>query len=96
MNYFLTDILINSVILKRIVILLSQATKAHIKMNTKRLYEADGYAVKELLKVTSVLYETTKLDVSRDLDRGENISDVSFDVSSRVNCSFLPFNFLFF
>ncbi|XP_056359489.1 clusterin-associated protein 1 isoform X1 [Oenanthe melanoleuca] len=32
------------------------ATKAHIKLNTKKLYQADGYAVKELLKVTSVLY----------------------------------------
>merc|ERR1711907_871552 len=27
------------------------ATKAHIKLNTKKLYQADGYAVKELLKV---------------------------------------------
>ncbi|NXE68666.1 CLUA1 protein, partial [Calcarius ornatus] len=32
------------------------ATKAHIKLNTKKLYQADGHAVKELLKVTSVLY----------------------------------------
>lgn len=32
-------------------------TKAHIKLNTKRLYGADGLAVKELLKVTSVLYD---------------------------------------
>ena len=37
-----------------------QATKAHIKLNTKKLYGADGYAVKELLKVMSVLYSAMK------------------------------------
>ena len=26
------------------------STKAHVKLNTRRLYGADGYAVKELLK----------------------------------------------
>ena len=36
------------------------ATKAHIKLNTKRLYMADGYAVKEMLKVTSLLHSAMK------------------------------------
>lgn len=36
------------------------ATKAYIKLNTKRLYMADGYAVKEMLKVTSILHEAMK------------------------------------
>ncbi|KAG7335578.1 hypothetical protein KOW79_000271 [Hemibagrus wyckioides] len=36
------------------------ATKAHIKVNLKRLYQADGYAVKEMLKITSVLYNAMK------------------------------------
>jgi hypothetical protein len=27
------------------------ASKAHIKLNPKRLYQSDGYAVKELIKV---------------------------------------------
>ncbi len=27
-------------------------------MNTKRLYQADGYAVREMLKATSLLYST--------------------------------------
>ena len=35
-------------------------TKAHIKLNTKRLYQSDGYAVRELLKVTSLLYNSMK------------------------------------
>ncbi|KAI3388126.1 hypothetical protein SNEBB_001186 [Seison nebaliae] len=33
------------------------AAKQHIKLNTKKLYQADGYAVKELLKMTTVLYD---------------------------------------
>ncbi|CAI8055888.1 Clusterin-associated protein 1 [Geodia barretti] len=32
------------------------ATKAHVKLNTKKLYMADGHAVKELLKISSLLY----------------------------------------
>ena len=37
-----------------------QATKAHLKLNTKKLYSADGYAVKELLKVASILYSAMR------------------------------------
>ncbi|KAK4874946.1 hypothetical protein RN001_014306 [Aquatica leii] len=36
------------------------ALKANIKLNTKRLYQADGYAVKELLKITSLLYSALR------------------------------------
>ena len=32
------------------------ATKAQIKLHAKKLYQADGYAVKEVIKVASVLY----------------------------------------
>ena len=60
-----------------------QATKAHIKLNTKRLYGADGYAVKELLKVTSVLYDAMKTNVTEvttniTLNGDVNISVLSF------------------
>ena len=34
-------------------------TKARIKLNIKRLYSADGLAVKELLKVASLLHKAT-------------------------------------
>ena len=37
------------------------ASKAHIKMNAKKLYSADGFAVKELLKVATVLYQVRTL-----------------------------------
>jgi hypothetical protein len=33
-----------------------QATTASVRLNTKKLYRADGNAVKELLKVTTMLY----------------------------------------
>jgi clusterin-associated protein 1 len=35
-------------------------TKARIKLNIKRLYSADGLAVKELLKVASLLHKATQ------------------------------------
>lgn len=35
------------------------ASRARIKLNMRRLYAADGYAVKELLKIASVLYAAT-------------------------------------
>ena len=34
-------------------------TKARMKLNIKKLYSADGLAVKELLKVASLLYKAT-------------------------------------
>ncbi|KXS20296.1 hypothetical protein M427DRAFT_94580, partial [Gonapodya prolifera JEL478] len=37
-------------------------TKAHIKINPRRLYAADGYAVKEIMKVASVLYDAISLE----------------------------------
>ncbi|KAL8597453.1 Clusterin-associated protein 1 [Nucella lapillus] len=61
------------------------ATKAHIKMNTKRLYGADGYAVKEMLKVTTLLYGATKSDIAEELESTETATDLSFDVSSKLS-----------
>ncbi len=44
------------------VILLAcvQLSRARIKLNAKRLYSADGYAVKELLKIATVLQLATR------------------------------------
>ena len=62
-----------------------QTTKAHIKMNTKKLYQADGYAVKELLKVTAVLYNAVKTNSSSyDPGNEESSSLIAFDISSKV------------
>ena len=35
-------------------------SKARVKLNIKRLYAADGLAVKELLKIANLLYQATK------------------------------------
>ncbi|XP_054067056.1 clusterin-associated protein 1 isoform X2 [Rissa tridactyla] len=61
------------------------ATKAHIKLNTKKLYQADGYAVKELLKITSVLYGAmnTKGVERADLSE-EDSSKFKFDLGSKI------------
>jgi len=59
-------------------------TKAHIKLNTKKLYSADGYAVKELLKVTSVLYNAMKSNSSDDQLSSEDVAPVKIDVTSKI------------
>lgn len=63
------------------VIFLKQAaqlmqTKGRIKLNTKRLYQADGYAVKELIKISQVLYEAIKSNPEEDDEilGGDNFS----------------------
>jgi clusterin-associated protein 1 len=55
------------------VIFLKQAAqlmqaKGRIKLNTKRLYQADGYAVKELIKIAQVLYSAIKSNPEEDDD----------------------------
>eukprot|EP00795_Rhopilema_esculentum_P009015 gene9015-16657_t len=60
------------------------ATKAHIKLNTKKLYSADGYAVKELLKVTSILYNAMRSNSSDDQSSHEDLTRVKIDVTSKI------------
>ncbi|XP_041085909.1 clusterin-associated protein 1 homolog [Polyodon spathula] len=61
------------------------ATKAHIKLNTKRLYQADGYAVKEMLKITALLYNAMK---TKGMDSGDKAEEESnkfkFDLGSKI------------
>lgn len=63
------------------------ATKAHIKLNPKKLYQSDGYSVKELLKVTSVLYSAMKSNTGSG-EGGEGGQDSSalptFDIGSKL------------
>ncbi|XP_072415761.1 clusterin-associated protein 1 homolog isoform X1 [Chiloscyllium punctatum] len=61
------------------------ATKAHIKLNTKKLYQADGYAVKELLKITTVLYNAMKTKRMDSEDAEEDSSKFKFDLGSKVS-----------
>jgi clusterin-associated protein 1 len=62
---------------------MSQASKANIKLNTKRIYQADGYAVRELLKVTSVLYNALRVNTTSLGDDSSSVSS-SLDISLKV------------
>jgi len=58
--------------------------KTNIKLNTKKLYQADGYAVKEMLKITTLLYDAQN---SIDIEQGRPGSDhmINFDISDKIN-----------
>ncbi|CAJ0957459.1 unnamed protein product [Ranitomeya imitator] len=61
------------------------ATKAHIKLNTKKLYQADGHSVKELLKVTTVLYNAMKTKGIEGTQIGEeDTSTFKFDLGTKI------------
>jgi clusterin-associated protein 1 len=62
---------------------MSQASKANIKLNTKRIYQADGYAVRELLKATSVLYNALRVNTTSLGDDSSSLSS-PVDISSKV------------
>ena len=42
------------------------AMKAHIKLHAKKLYQADGYAVREVIKIASVLYDAMRINQKDD------------------------------
>lgn len=53
------------------------ATKAQIKLQIKQLYRADGYAVKELLKVCTLLYKAAQVQSTGGESSGIDSNDVS-------------------
>ncbi|KAI8924489.1 Clusterin-associated protein-1-domain-containing protein [Entophlyctis helioformis] len=57
------------------------APKAHLKLNTRRLYQADGYAVKDLLKIANLLYEANRIQPEHDEDM---VSIPPLDISNKV------------
>ena len=62
------------------------ATKAHIKLNPKKLYQSDGYAVKELIKVAGVLYSAMKTNTGAKGEEEERDSSTlpTFDIGSKL------------
>ncbi|NXA05714.1 CLUA1 protein, partial [Sapayoa aenigma] len=61
------------------------ATKAHVQLHMRNLYQADGFAVKELLKVASVLYEAMNTKGVRRADpTEEDNTKFKFDLGSNV------------
>ncbi|EDV27670.1 uncharacterized protein TRIADDRAFT_20699 [Trichoplax adhaerens] len=60
------------------------ATKAHIKLNTKKLYGADGYAVKEILKITTILYNAMKANKQNEENNSSENAKAKFDISNKI------------
>ncbi len=74
-----------------------QATKAHLKLNTKKLYQADVYAVKEILKVITPLYKALRDSENKELDDEDDVDvqyryamndDVKFSLNHEISFSF--------
>lgn len=63
-----------------------QALKANIRLNTKRLYQADGFAVKEILKITTLLCDALLVDNSdkNDEDDDQILNNRDFDITDKV------------
>lgn len=62
-----------------------QALKTNIKLNTKKLYQADGYAVKEILKITTMLYDAQNSSSIEENRSGNTQNAVNFDISDKIN-----------
>jgi hypothetical protein len=78
-----------------------QATKAHLKLNTKKLYQADGYAVKEILKVITPLYKALRDSENKELDDEDDIDHqyryaMNDDVRIELNNRLYLFEFFIF
>ncbi|KAF5271216.1 hypothetical protein FQA39_LY08223 [Lamprigera yunnana] len=63
------------------------ALKANVKLNTKRLYQADGYAVKEILKIASLLYAALKENSlnENEEDNTKSMDLRDLDISYKIN-----------
>lgn len=62
------------------------AERASIKLNPRRLYSADGYAVKELLKIASLLYKAFRINIDKDETENEITQDFSLKLSDLKTC----------
>eukprot|EP00094_Tigriopus_californicus_P007649 TCALIF_07366-PA protein Name:"Similar to cluap1 Clusterin-associated protein 1 homolog (Danio rerio)" AED:0.16 eAED:0.16 QI:112/0/0.25/1/1/1/4/0/314 len=55
------------------------------QLHAKKLYQADGHSVKEVIKVASVLYDAMKLNITDNLNDNEDSSHLpTFDIGSKV------------
>ncbi|XP_011700898.1 PREDICTED: clusterin-associated protein 1 isoform X1 [Wasmannia auropunctata] len=61
------------------------ALKTNVKLNTKKLYQADGYAVKEMLKIAVLLYDAQNSSNTEKNQSGGNQNAVNFDISDKIN-----------
>jgi clusterin-associated protein 1 len=63
------------------------ASKARIVLNPKKLYEATGYAVKELLKIATMMYKAMQSseNLADEEDMGGTQSMMDFNMSSKLH-----------
>jgi hypothetical protein len=79
-----------------ISLFLFKATKAHLKLNTKKLYQADGYAVKEILKVITPLYKALRDSENKELDDEDDIDHQHrYAMNDDVNIDYIFNEFIF-
>ncbi|XP_046828072.1 clusterin-associated protein 1 [Vespa crabro] len=60
------------------------ALNTNVKLNTKKLYQADGYAVQELLKITNLLQEAQNHG-SESINQSDNRKIIEFNISDEIN-----------
>ncbi|XP_042236218.1 clusterin-associated protein 1-like [Homarus americanus] len=61
------------------------AAKANVRLNTKRLYQADGYAVQEILKGLSLLYSAMPNNKDDSGFDDDSETTLNFDVSNKIS-----------
>ena len=64
------------------------AMKAHIKLHAKKLYQSDGHAVKEIIKIAAVLYNAMKTNsgsVSESETGDQSSALPTFDIGSKLS-----------
>ncbi|XP_042876419.1 clusterin-associated protein 1-like [Penaeus japonicus] len=61
------------------------AAKAHVRLNTKKLYQSDGYAVQEILKALTLLYDAIQTNAQNQQDFDDQTeTTLNFDVSNKI------------
>ncbi|KAG5322737.1 CLUA1 protein, partial [Pseudoatta argentina] len=70
---------------QRVTLIRSVALKTNVKLNTKKLYQADGYAVKEMLKIATLLYDAQNSSNTEQNQSSSNQNAVNFDISDKIN-----------
>ncbi|XP_047360094.1 clusterin-associated protein 1 [Vespa velutina] len=60
------------------------ALNTNVKLNTKKLYQADGYAVQELLKITNLLQEAQNHG-NESINQSDNRKIIEFNISDEIN-----------
>ncbi|XP_014296882.1 clusterin-associated protein 1 [Microplitis demolitor] len=61
------------------------AIKTNIKLNTKKLYQADGHAVHELLKIATALYEAQNKNAEDEIMSGEILNPLVIDITDELS-----------